>query len=114
MRIRPRTGTMGANTARTMTLPRMDSPATRQADLHNLWDRTAEEPWPSTAAQQPLAEQPLAQQPLPEDTEEHARLDDRALREMEDIRTGATSAWPSADSDSRGGGIELRYGDDDL
>jgi Domain of unknown function (DUF4407) len=108
-RTRPRTGTMAAAPAPTMTIPNPDSLA-RHAGLHDVWDSpTQEVPWPSTT---PV--KPLSGQSSPEDSEEHTRLDDVALREMEDIRTGATSAWPNADSDGHGGGIELRYGDDDL
>jgi hypothetical protein len=115
-RARPKSGVAGPNIVSATTIPSRDVPITRPADLHSLWDRTVpESAWVNRGAQQSLAEPSLPDDAeFSEDTEEHARLDDRALREMEDMRTGATSAWPNADSDSRGGGIELRYGDDEL
>lgn len=57
----------------------------------------------------------------PDDSEVHARLDDDALRRMDDLRDGREWGWDGAsytgetlDPGRPGQGIELNYGDDDL
>ena len=91
---------------RTASAPRPAGGATHTgalaADLYEVWR-------PDTRVM-PDAERATVAEPEPEpptQAEDSTHFVDHALRRMEDIPV-------SADSDRRGGGIELRYGDDDL
>jgi hypothetical protein len=83
--------------------------AARDADIRNLWRRDAPIWAGGTSAQEQAAYGAAAE---PDDSRELSGLDDAALREMDDSRTDARSGY--TDPGRNGGGIELRYGDDDL
>ncbi len=111
-RTRPRSSGMAATAPPTLTLPGADTPTRRNTSLRSIWERPTEavSTWPDSAPADPAPEERPAA-----DSEEHTRLDDAALRQMEDIRTGVASNWSSADSDwNTGRGVELQYGDDEL
>jgi hypothetical protein len=74
----------------------------REPLLHDIWQRPNEPIWTNGTITQP--QQPLLYQP--EESDEHTRREDDALRGMEDIST-------VADLEMRGG-IALRYDEDDI
>jgi hypothetical protein len=105
-RSRPRPSALSAPSA---TLPFADLSGTvpgHRTMLHDIWRAEELPDWDEHGDTHPLAEQPGRG----EDSEDHARLDDQALRQMEDTRAG--TARP--DFTRNGSGIELRYGEDDL
>lgn len=71
-------------------------------DLRDIWQQPSKAvpSWERTATAVRPPEEPT-------EAEEHTQLDDEALRQMQDVTA-------TADADWRTGGIELRYGDDDL
>jgi Domain of unknown function (DUF4407) len=92
-RSRPRTTTA--------VLPDADRTAARDEGVDEIWRGTKVMPGrerPAGGTAEPVTDDL-------DGSDKHTRLDDVALRGMEDIRAGV-------DSDNRG--IELRYGDDDL
>jgi Domain of unknown function (DUF4407) len=74
-------------------------------NLFDIWQRT--DPIPNATFAAPVRADPLPRDLDLVDSADQARLDDTALRDMEDINT-------VSEADRRGGGIPLRYDDDDL
>ena len=121
-RIRRSTATPGAATpgAATAADPRPVAPNPDEA-VRGVWRRPEPRVVPDWAAGAPTESLPRKRAEQPDDSEVHARLDDAALRRMDDLRGGREWGWDGAsytgetlDPGRPGQGIELNYGDDDL